>query len=723
MSGTLLICLMLPLQAALGPGDSTYASARVQRLVTRAAAAEAQPPEGLTSFTGHMESEIAVLVRDSMGTETATQVEQFAGRVSWRRDGALLQRVTGYRARLLGFTLSALTYLRSPWIVAPIYGDRVVVPLLSDSVEPARSRAGPRARHGSGARRRRRVLRRLVAPFASDRAEYYRFSGGDTALVLRLPDRTVPLVRVTVEPKKVPADALVFRGDIDLDANTDQIVRMRGQLLGAASRKKSILSRLLDAAVKGYVFVDLENSEWNGSFWLPYRQRIEVVAKPGFTDQRAILRIVTSFWNVRVDAPTPELSSAGSREPIRRLSVAPGDALRAFTAWRQELGAATAPSAVDDLEGLEDLTQDERRAHSGPRIQVGTGNLSQDLHYDRVEGLFTGVGARVDLGDVAPGLFAGLQGGYAWSERTVRGAALLGLRRAGWDAGLVAERRLVPTNDFLLPFANGPTILGVLGADPFDYVDRYSAQAYVGLFRRSGASLEVKAGMVRDRQPTIHVTTPPLGKSFRPLRPVEGGSYAHVLVRGSFGRRTGGMYLTPGVGGGFSWELAQGGLNWQRVEAYLRARRQWSRWTLAGEIYGGVVFADPPPPQTLFSLGGRGGRLPGYPYKAFTGDKAMVGALQVMYGLPVLAAPVRLGPVVLPALAPSPSVEVRSGWTDAAPSTAALMQRYGWQTSEGVRGTLFLGMRFFGGAFAVGVARPLAGGGGWTIDWGLGPGV
>lgn len=708
MLSSLILGVAIPLQAVLPSDDSTYASARVRRLVEEAAAVCAHPPSRLASFTAHVETGISVLVRRADGDEVQVQVEQVAGRVAWRRDGTLGQTVTGYRARTLGLTFSTLSFLRTPWVVAPIYGDRVPLVLAQDSTVPA----GPQPRV--------RVPQRLVNPFASDRAEYYRFSGGDTVLTLHLPKRTVHVVRVMVEPVRVPRDAMVFRGEVDLDAALHEVVRAHGQILGKP-RKSSLATRLVNATMEGYFFVDLENAEWEGSFWLPHRQWIEVEAKPGFADERAVFRMVTDFSSMDVDAPVPGPDSASSRGgPRRTLRIEPMDSLRGFTGWHRELGAATAEV---DAPSFSDVAPDELGPGGPVRARFGTSAFSQALRYDRVEGLFTGTGATLDFGDAAPGAYVNAHAGYAWAERTVRGAVDIGRRWRWWNVGVTAGRRLASTNDFPPSFGARPSLLGLFGTDDFDYVDRYAAEVHLGIFDRSGDDLELRAGAVRDRAPSVHILRAPLGRRrFLPLRPVEEGAYRHLLVEGNLGGNAGGEYMTPGFSGGASWELARGGLDWQRVEGFVRERAERGRWTWVGDVYGGAVLAHPPPPQELFELGGWAGRLPGFAYKAFTGDRAVVGALQIMYTLPLLNAPLRLGRLFLPAVAPAPSMEVHAGWAGASASTARLLNSFGWKDSEGVRATLFLGLRFFGGALSLGVARPLGERGPWRIEGGTTPG-
>lgn len=693
----------------------TYASDRVRALVARAAAASERPPAGLESFAAHVESEVGVLTRRPDGGEVPAQLEQMAGRVAWWADGSMVQTVTRYRARALGVTFSMLTVMDVPWVIGPLYGDRVPVAFAKDSAarkdNGASRPAGDSAADAAGP-----PPKRLVHPFAADRAQYYRFSGGDTALVLQLPERTVTVVRVHVEAVAVPRDALVFEGDVDLDAANMQIVRLHGRVL-ERPRRASLLTALARTALQGFWFVDLENAEWEGTAWLPHHQWIELEVKSGFTDDRAVLRLITDFTGIVLNPSLPPPDSGdGAALPARTLRVATSDSLQGPGVWRRELGAATAdasPHAFDDVQ------PPQLRPGGPPQVRFGVRGLSDAVRYDRVEGLFTGVGARLDFRDAAPGARLDLHGGYAWAESALRGGAEASLRRPGWSTALRVRRVLASTNDFPRPFAARPSILGVFGIDDFDYVDRSAAELSAGLVGPRHTALAVAFAVVRDAAPAVHLVDAPLAGAYRPLRPVTPGDYRRVRIQGRLGGDAGGEYLAPGLGAGASWELARGDLDWQRVEVYVRERSQRQHWILAGEVYAGTVFGDPPPPQSLFELGGYAGRLPGFDYKAFTGDRAAAGTLSASYALPLLDAPIRVRRLFLPALAPAPAVEVGAGWAGASPRIAGLMDTYGWTDSGGVRATVFLGLRVFGGAMGFGVARPLGEPGPWRLSLAL----
>jgi hypothetical protein len=711
-----LTLLALSVQSSGPAGDSTYESAHLRRVIARAAEVHARPPDDLAYFRSSIESEISLIIHESSGGEVPVQVEQYSGRVDWWRQGRLAQSVTGYRARFVGLAISSLSYLRAPWVIAPLYGDRVPITFGSQ-------RAGSDHKHPDAAQSRGGV-NSLVHPFAVDREEFYRFTGGDTVMVLRLPTRTVPVVRVWIEPTRIPRGFLVFRGEIYLDSVRDQIVRMRGQVFGR-SRRSSAVTRLLNAASDAEYFLDLENAEWGGT-WLPYRQRVEVEVEPIVSDESAVLRIVTAFSDTETYAHEPGDTSGDDRvhrsRPSRVLRIVASDSLAAFLDWKRQLGTATKTLNTRDFD---DIASAASRFRATPRLTWGTGSLSEALRYNRVEGLFTGFGVRLGRRGTGtiPGAFIGLRGGFAWTESTMRGVIEAGLRRRAWEIGASVRRELASTNDFPRAFSAGSTILGVVGLDDFDYVDRYAAEGRIAIHGKRQYTLEARGGAVWDRPPSRRLDRPPFGGSFRDLRPVEEGSYAHLVLKASMGGLSGGEFLSPGFSAAVRWGLARGELDWQRLEGLIRARRQRDRWSLSGEMYAGLLLADRPPPQSLFELGSPPGRLLGFGYKAFSGDRAAVGAIRIMYSPPVLEAPFSLGRVLLPGVSPSPAVEVSAGWTGASGGTTVLMERLGWASTGRVRMTLFVGLGVFGGALRLGVARPVGEPGRWRFEWRVGAGA
>jgi hypothetical protein len=162
----------------------------------------------------------------------------------------------------------------------------------------------------------------------------------------------------------------------------------------------------------------------------------------------------------------------------------------------------------------------------------------------------------------------------------------------------------------------------------------------------------------------------------------------------------------------FKVEGATGQLEWSRAEASVAARRYFGPVTIAARLDGGVVVSKDPPPQTLFELGGLNGRLSGYEYKEFAGDRAAVGRAYAAYGFPILRAPYRFGRWLVPGLSPGVAGGLDAGWAEL--STAALLEMGDGTDANAVsrptgriRSTAFLGLTFFSNSLQVGVTRPI----------------
>ena len=114
--------------------DTTYSSNAVRDLVSRAAVSNHAPPPALSGYHAHVESELSLLLRDSLGRERAAQIEQLASAIAWQRSGAYDMHVVGYRMQTLGSPVSTLSFVRG-WTEPTLYGERlrIGVQLLPDS--------------------------------------------------------------------------------------------------------------------------------------------------------------------------------------------------------------------------------------------------------------------------------------------------------------------------------------------------------------------------------------------------------------------------------------------------------------------------------------------------------------------------------------------------------------------------------------------------------------
>ncbi|MEO7368452.1 MAG: hypothetical protein ABIZ36_10870, partial [Gemmatimonadaceae bacterium] len=162
--------MLLPLIvfAQIASTDSVYSSSRLRDFVSHAAVQNHAPPPEFRGYTAHVETEMSLLMRDTLGRERAAQIEQLASTVKWTRGSDYGMHVIGYRAQSLGPSISTLSFLTG-WTEPSLYGERILLgaQFISYSARISKHKASGDSLFA-------------VHPFASDRDRYYRFSGGDT---------------------------------------------------------------------------------------------------------------------------------------------------------------------------------------------------------------------------------------------------------------------------------------------------------------------------------------------------------------------------------------------------------------------------------------------------------------------------------------------------------------------------------------------------------------
>lgn len=700
--------------------DPVYSSERVRDLVARATIANRAPPPDLLGYRARVESEFSLTIRDTLGRESAGQIEQIASQVNWTRDGKYDMHVVGYRSQSLGAPVSTLSFVRG-WTEPTLYGDRLFLGVQLG--------AGPDAKESN---RNRGNWITAVHPFSYDRDRYYRFSGGDTVVVMRSASRLIRLVRVHVTPRLGDATRLAaFEGEIDLDADRHQIVRMRGQFVILAAKGRPTLSPV--PGLVGVVYCEFVNAEIDGRYWLPAFQRTELQSAFALLGQtRAVMRVVSRFSDHVVEtSATPLPAPNVALEPTRRTTWAPSDSVSRFNDWTDALGSATFDVNSNDFD---DVAPDRWRPTGKPRLDVAPTKTDNIFRYNRVEGLVTGLEANVRMRSAVPGLTMGGSLGWAWTERTLRGGAHIALRRDPWRTGVRAERKLANTNDFVPPLnpENGGLAAMFGSVDDFDYVDRRFALGQVTrVFGPSeDALLTLQLGGGSDRAEVARLEHGVAGGgTFRPNRVAAEGRYTLGIVDFELHPGVSGEFVQPGVGAKLHYEVGSGELDWRRAEVTLAARKYLGPIALslqgdAGQVFGAVI-----PPQKLFEIGGSG-TLPGYEYKEFAGDQAALVRAQASYAFPFWRMPHRLWRTLfVPGLGPGLAAGLQGGWTsistDAARSAVDALGA-GWSTTpvsratDGFRATFGAGLTFFSGTLHVGAARPVDHKAPWRFVWGLG---
>jgi hypothetical protein len=534
---------------------------------------------------------------------------------------------------------------------------------------------------------------------------------------------------------------------------------------------------------QGYAYVEYVNAERADAagrrYWLPSYQRVEAQAEsPALGGGSGVARIVSRFTDVAVNdtaLTAAELAAdADSLLPLarRRLTVAGGDSLGRYDAWRLPLGDATEATHAGDFADL----APRALAPTGPaRADFFVPRASDVLRVNRVDGVFVGAGGRVRFRDRAPGLTLLATAGYGTASEQVRGRVELERRIGGgagdagagdgasggspgaaapgprWTLAARAGRSLDLTNDFRSPLDSGSSFGALLGVDDYDYVDRRFAGLAVARAGGGRALLaRLEAGVASDRGAAAALTRGPvLGGTFRPNRGVDAGRYLRTALTVEWHPDVAGEFVRPGLGARLAAERGDAalggapggrGLRYTRVEARVTGRRELlgaaagaalGRSTLAlaarGDV-GLVAGAGPggPPPQQLFELG-YAQNLLGYGYKTFAGDRAAAARGLLQFTGPYLRTPFRLPlrPLrrfVLPGLAPGAALGAQVGWAEASDAAArASVARLGARVgangallpasrpTDGARASVSVGGTLFGGGVFVGAARAVDG--------------
>lgn len=669
----LLVLVPAPGAAQSNIGEDGWNSPRALELIERARARRLLPRQdtALRNYTAEAEGFVYFyLDRNESEERTLVKVDQVALELRWSPPDRTSQRIVGLRdvSRLpnrMHYHLDHLTVVQNG------FGDVI--------------------RMGDGDE-----VRDIPHPAAPGSDSIYEFRMGDS-LTIRLPNASEPIRVYELEVRPLRRDRPALVGSIYVDRGSADLVRMTFTFTPA-----SYVDRRLD-----YINVSLDNGLWEGKYWLPNEQTLQIrrqIPELDFAAGAVIqgrMRISNYTFN---DTLPPEAFLA------RGVSAVPEAQREAFEFDR---------GIYDDLndEGLSpppDLAVIRRRAAellgtrrlSGlPRIRFGLGSASSALRYNRWEGIAAGAGIVYAPGppwrlDFAGGFAFGPERPWA-SIEVARDAAPRGgtsLRvyyRSTRDMGIARA----------LPGAINTLSSAFLGRD---YTDPYfttgarlrmtrdlSERMVGGLDlvaeRHSGASLTQSAALLNDSE------------EFRDVRAIDAGdvsSAVFTLRRPMPDPRAEDWSAELGLEIG-----AFDGNYYARPTFDVEVRR--SSADLSRDVTvaasGGFVTAHAPS-QKLFVLGGRG-TLPGYAFRSFAGRR--YAHVDVQASLAVVQPWVRVRAVGAAGIA--------AGLPSFDPATDAATPA--WQTwnvsgSDGVRASVGAGVSLLWDLLRIDALRGVNGG-----DW------
>jgi hypothetical protein len=523
------------------------------------------------------------LDRPDEAERTLVKTDQIALELYWRAPNETHQRITGLRDRkelptTIKYHLDHLT------VVQDDFGDEI--------------------RMGDGDE-----VRAVPHPVGPGSEGLYDFRLADS-LTITLPSGPVPDIRVyevQVRPKDFERPGVI--GTVFLERGSGAIVRM-----SFTFTPSSYVDPHLD-----YIRISLDNMAWDGEFWLPFRQQVEIRRELPLLEFLAgsVIRGRFEIGGYQINPDLPEGLFRGPR--VTSVSVA---SRKAFP-FEEEIHARIDDEGLSDSPDLERIRREAyevigRRYLSGLRPgRLYVPRVSSLLRHNRAEGLFAGGGLAFQPTDRSR---IKITGGYAFGRSQPSASVEISKKPA--TAGPSVRLWLNRLED-LGPMAGASGVVNSLGSiiNETDYLDPFfSSGASLGhrwLFG-GGGDFTVSVGWRRIRSASDVVSDG--GSGYRPVRTVTEGD--ETSLQASLGIDFSDFRVAASVKGGSfgddTYGVASGSLGWER--------RLRDRGTVLSGSLDGSITSGGAPSHELLLIGGRH-TLPGLGFRSFVGSR--MGLLRV----------------------------------------------------------------------------------------------
>ena len=453
----------------------------------------------------------------------------------------------------------------------------------------------------------------VVHPAAPGATSIYDYRLTDSLTVtIPGPVRSIRVYEVEIRPKDPGAPGVI--GSVFLERGTGAIVRLNFTFTPA-----SYIDGRLD-----YIRISMDNSLWEGKYWLPYRQEVElrrelpIIAFLG----GSVIRGRFEIRNYRFNPELPVglfLAGAVTAVPLAQRSTFPFES--GLYDQLSDQGLNTSP----DIEAIRDQATSvmQQRYLSGlKRSRIHVPFVSSVYRYNRAEGSFLGAGTSLQLGSTWRVLS---RGGYAFGRKSGQVAVDVrsGPAGAGFNVGVRWNELRDAGGGFPGASRTVNTLSGLLTDS--DYTDPYFTSGVgVGYRWDLGAtnSFEMGVAWERHRSGTNVVDNRLAGDpstesgTNRPVLSINEGDDRAIEVTHGAQTAARGFESRASARLGRMEEQPYASLRWA---ATLRREVHQNGAALEASLQVGISTEDAPI-QTLFLLGGRH-TLPGYPYRSFIGNQ------------------------------------------------------------------------------------------------------
>lgn len=472
-------------------------------------------------------------------------------------------------------------------------------------------------------------VRDVPHPLSAAGLAEYDFAVRDS-LEIKLGPRTLNVYEVRVRPRDDRQPRAV--GAVFIDRDSHDVVRMAFSFTRAALKDKELED----------VSVVLENGLFEGRFWLPRRQEIEIRRSGTWLDFPA-RGIIRGRWEICCYKINRGLDPGLFAGP--EIIVTPTDEgnRAAFTGKiLDSLPADVRAVSNEDVRKVQEEARAlvrEQALNRTRRSGLAGSRVSDFIQFNRVEGLSVGVGFSSRLGN---GFSSMLQGRYGFSDRAPKGSVGLAYERAsGASARVSVFRKYRDASDE----AERSTAINSLagqefGSDHTDYFDVRGAtlRLTAPLFASVIPGLEV-AG---ERHSPLQIHAEPVTGKFEPALPAAGVDELRASI----------LLERPNRVGLWGFEIqgrvALDVVRWESRECCIDRSASFSRLALSANFerpfgshrlvlhtFAGTMNGNNPfPAQHLFMFGGAV-TAPGYNFHSLAGTSGISQRIEYRFPVPI----------------------------------------------------------------------------------------
>ena len=514
-------------------------------------------------------------------------------------------------------------------------------------------------------------VRDVPHPLAPGGPVLYDYAVDDT-VVVALPDREIRVIALRFRPRDFQAPRIV--GTAYLDAGTADLVRLSFNFTSVA---------YVDPTLED-VSVVLDNALYQGSWWLPRHQEVEIRRRATLLDLPA-RGIIRGRWDVdRYDFNSGVPASWFAGPEITALPKAVRDTFPWTGSLADAVQDVAEPVRRNDLAAVRAQAAAIAGRHvlSGWRHRgLAVRGLSDLLRANRVQGVVPGAGVVWRSGV----LEARARGSYGFGDRRMDGGldGRVALGRVALTVEAYREVRDVADVPIVAPIVNS-LAAQEFGDDYGDYV-RVSG-ARLGIEGPVGDRARWRASGAREGVASLAVRAAPATGAYRP-NPALGGPAIDVVTLGvsrageGFAVRRDRAYDITLEGG-----RVDGGATYLRVAMTGQLLAPLGATRLLARAQGGIASASLPA-HRAFVLGGRGTLL-GDDFREWGGRRAAL--LHLEWRLPAPFPSLSLGSVARTPASITLAPYAAAGWTDRPVAATP------WRASGVVRVTAGLGLEWLG---------------------------